>query len=292
MGALMLAGIFAIHVTGVIDDVKGTNPTTKLAGQLVAAAALANLPGASLLARDIWSAFGVDSPPHFAVQMLAATGSAALVLGATNAMNLIDGLDGLCASLSCVAQAGFATIALYILARHPQDDGAKLALLLAIATFGANLGYLKWNWFPARIFMGDAGSLMLGYLVAMQAILLAGSSPPPKAGRACAFCKVSGRWWFSACRSPTPPWPSCGASGRASPSWPPTPCTCTTCCGASFPSQPPYAFCVCLRPLAPRWAWPFPSVGLRTGVLASWPPVMRITAVTWGTVLQRALTKS
>lgn len=182
MAAWALAGIGAIHLTGVIDDIKGTNPATKMAGQLVAAAALANLPGARFLALDLWSLFSSAEPPHFAMQMIAAAGSAILVLGATNAMNLIDGLDGLCGSLTAVAQLGFIAIALSILARDPKDGSALLALVLAVATLGACLGYLRWNWFPARLFMGDAGSLMLGYLVAMQAVLLASSAPAGRPG--------------------------------------------------------------------------------------------------------------
>ncbi len=177
------AGMLTIHITGLVDDVKGVNPTTKIAGQLVAAATLANLPGANLLAQDVLRVLGMHDPlPHFAVQMSAAAGATVLVLGATNAMNLIDGLDGLCASIAAIGHLGFAAIAVSVLDRNPHDASAQLALLLATASFGATLGYLKWNWHPAKIFMGDAGSLMLGYLVAAQIILLSTSAPSGQNG--------------------------------------------------------------------------------------------------------------
>ena len=179
---LVAGSLLIIHATGLIDDIKGTKPTTKMTGQLLTAAVLWFLPGSSMLARDILIVGGLSDPPDFMVHAVSAAGSVALVLGATNAMNLIDGLDGLCASLSSVAQLGCAAIAISILGRNPEDAYAKLALLLSAATFGANLGYLKWNWFPARIFMGDAGSLLQGNLIAAQALLLASSAPQGRPG--------------------------------------------------------------------------------------------------------------
>ena len=91
----------------------------------------------------------------------------------TNAINLIDGLDGLAAGI--VAIAG---VALFLFADQLFDagrlDGANIAPLIAIIAVGVCLGFLPFNWNPAKIIMGDAGALFLGLLLAVPTITIGG----------------------------------------------------------------------------------------------------------------------
>ena len=82
-----------------------------------------------------------------------------------NAINLIDGLDGLAGGIVAIAAGSFL---LYgeVLDDRGAIDQANIGPLVAAAALGACLGYLPWNFHPARIFMGDAGALLLGLLMA------------------------------------------------------------------------------------------------------------------------------
>lgn len=92
-----------------------------------------------------------------------------LIVGINNSVNLTDGIDGLCASVSAVVAAFFAVCGFAM----PHGDGSDLTLaLLSGALFGGCLGFLVYNWHPARVFMGDTGSLFLGGYLAGLAFLL------------------------------------------------------------------------------------------------------------------------
>ncbi len=84
------------------------------------------------------------------------------LLGVINSVNLIDGLDGLAGGISFVA--------FLILAAHASFAGNQMFLLLNLAFAGATLGFLRYNWYPAKLFMGDAGSLSLGFTLAFMAL--------------------------------------------------------------------------------------------------------------------------
>lgn len=86
------------------------------------------------------------------------------VVGVTNAVNLIDGLDGLAGGLSFIAFIFFAV--------HASFAGAHTLMLLNLTLAGAVLGFLKFNWYPSVLFMGDAGSLCLGFSLAFMALAL------------------------------------------------------------------------------------------------------------------------
>ena len=93
-----------------------------------------------------------------------------MVVGGCNSLNLLDGLDGLAAGVSGIAAVGFLFIALYV-AAHPYPDSSffdlradPVRIVMSLALLGAVLGFLPYNFNPAKIFMGDAGSLLLGYL--------------------------------------------------------------------------------------------------------------------------------
>lgn len=128
---------------GLIDDLRGLSPRLRFVIGLVIATSLV--------------AFGVrfSSPlPLFADALI----SVVWILGITNAFNLLDNIDGLAAGTAAVAAGAFFFIAVI----NDQQNGA----LFAIALAGAMLGFLRSNFHPATIYMGDAGSLFIGFLMA------------------------------------------------------------------------------------------------------------------------------
>jgi UDP-GlcNAc:undecaprenyl-phosphate GlcNAc-1-phosphate transferase len=156
----IVAGALVIFFTGLVDDLHGLSPRRKFFGEIgavvttmvvghISIASLGNLLGTGELLLPLWL-----SLPFTVVA----------VVGVVNAFNLIDGLDGLAGGTSVIA-----LITLGILAW--QVDNVEV-LVLAAALLGALLGFLKYNFFPARIFMGDAGSLVVGFVVAFLAIIL------------------------------------------------------------------------------------------------------------------------
>lgn len=180
----ILLGMTIIMLLGLIDDVQGTLPRLKIAGMFVAAAALATQDvgvrvaegvltptlGAWLNKPDlVWridlpmSIPGVGS--QLPIDLIYWTGTAIIalfVLGACNASNLIDGLDGLCSGVTAIAAAGLLIIALTLAVN---DDGKRDAqrIILCMALLGSCMGFLPHNFNPATIFLGDAGSLLLGF---------------------------------------------------------------------------------------------------------------------------------
>lgn len=146
-----------IFILGVIDDVSGLKSTTKLAWQVIASI--------------IVIFFGVEinfiSNPLNGILPLAAFISIPLTLlwltGVTNAINLIDGLDGLAAGVTAISAS-----TLFFVALRTHEIGAAV-ILLALA--GASLGFLRFNFFPAKIFLGDSGSYLLGFVLAVASIM-------------------------------------------------------------------------------------------------------------------------
>ncbi|MCC6661364.1 MAG: undecaprenyl/decaprenyl-phosphate alpha-N-acetylglucosaminyl 1-phosphate transferase [Phycisphaerales bacterium] len=179
----VLLGLTVIMLVGLLDDVVGIPPRVKLGGQLVAAAALAYddvgvrvaagllLPLGQLLGNErllyvIQLPFpvpGIGTQVQIDVVYWAGTALIAVfVLGACNASNLIDGLDGLATGVTAIAASGFLFIALTL---AMLDDGPRDAqrIILCLSLLGACLGFLPHNFNPATIFLGDCGSLLLGF---------------------------------------------------------------------------------------------------------------------------------
>src|SRR5437870_11934270 len=99
------------------------------------------------------------------------------VVSVANAVNLVDGLDGLAAGMVAIAASAF----FIFMVRSPSSffGEASQAALLSAITVGICLGFLPWNFFPARIFMGDTGSMLLGILLAIATISGVGNNPLP-----------------------------------------------------------------------------------------------------------------
>ena len=148
-----LAGILVaaswVSIWGLWDDRKGLHPYLKLLAQLVAA-------GILILA-GIQVALPVPAWANTTLTLL-------WVVGITNAFNLLDNTDGLAGGIGAVAGATFALMA--------ATNGQALVGSLATAIFGACLAFLLFNFNPARIFMGDSGSLFLGLTLAAVGIKL------------------------------------------------------------------------------------------------------------------------
>lgn len=182
----IVLGITVITVIGLLDDVFGVSPRVKIGGQLFAAAALAleNVGvkvaegilsptiGALLNKPDLTWTFTFPDPvpligTGLEIDVIYWTGTAIIamfVLGACNASNLIDGLDGLLSGVTAITMLGLLVIAVMMIrdgvAAGPRDS-QRIVLIMAV--LGGCLGFLPHNFNPATIFLGDCGSLLLGF---------------------------------------------------------------------------------------------------------------------------------
>lgn len=146
-----------IMALGLVDDIKGISPKIKLLGQIIAAAVLV--------------CFGVEvdfitNPINGGIISLGAFSIPVTIfwlIGVTNAVNLIDGLDGLAAGVSAIAAITLAVVAL------TQEQYATVSMALFLAA-GA-LGFLRYNFNPAQLFMGDCGSMFLGFNLGALAVM-------------------------------------------------------------------------------------------------------------------------
>ena len=154
----ILIGSFIIVITGVIDDISPIPAKYKFIGQLMAAAIIPIYGG--MVLQDI-SAFGI----YINFGVLAIPVTVLFIVAVINCINLIDGLDGLAGGLSSIY---FLTIGVIALILH---NTSGLDLLLTFIMLGSTLGFLWHNFNPAKIFMGDSGSMFLGYIIAVIALL-------------------------------------------------------------------------------------------------------------------------
>lgn len=157
--AAFAIGAAIILLTGLADDVWRIRPVVKFIGEILAALAFILISGLTL--DSFGNLFGQGNI-HSGSWAIPVTVFA--IVGVINAMNLSDGLDGLASGLSLVACFFLTFLALSVGQWH------CLALLMALA--GSLLGFLYYNIHPARIFMGDSGSLLLGYSLATLAIMM------------------------------------------------------------------------------------------------------------------------
>lgn len=167
----LLVGGFIVLVLGVLDDHRELSPPAKLAGQIFAGGIL-YLSGVQM------SFFWL---PGIGVISVSADISAILtilwIVLLTNAINYIDGLDGLAAGLTAIAAGGLFVYTTRLPAEFLGPD--PLAPLVAAALVGACLGFLPYNFNPARIFMGDTGALPLGFFLAGATISMIGRFTGP-----------------------------------------------------------------------------------------------------------------
>lgn len=152
----IIAGGTIIVITGLIDDRFQISPKLKLLGQLIAAIVVV---GSGLTVEFINLPFsGI-----FIFGWLSIPITILWIVGVTNSVNLIDGLDGLAAGVSAIATTAILIVALIM--------GNEEVSMLSVALLGATLGFLYYNFYPAKIFMGDTGALFLGFMLASMSIL-------------------------------------------------------------------------------------------------------------------------
>lgn len=153
----ILIGSFVLLITGIIDDIKPMKASHKLIGQLVAS--LIVVFYGNLLLRNIsffgmYINFGVFAYPITLV----------FILGCINCLNLIDGLDGLAGGISAIFFLTIGIIAYF-------QGRIGLSVVITFIMFGSTLGFLVHNFHPAKIFMGDSGSMFLGFIISVITLL-------------------------------------------------------------------------------------------------------------------------
>ena len=177
----ILAGGAIACFVGLADDIFEITPAKKVLGQVTAAIIL-------LLAAIVPNLnFLTDSPLNLPLSdnLLTIMGVAIViffVLGATNSLNLLDGLDGLCAGVTTIITVAMLLLAIHLATWGFSDVGDPVRIIICLGLVGGVCGFLPFNRYPAKIFMGDAGSMLLGFTAAALMLLFAERVP---------------RWWIA-----------------------------------------------------------------------------------------------
>ncbi|MGC0249737.1 MULTISPECIES: MraY family glycosyltransferase [unclassified Pseudactinotalea] len=165
---LMCAGL--ICLLGVADDIFDLDWLTKLVGQVLIAGLLA------------WQGVQLITFPVFGLTIgssrLSLVATVIAVVFAVNAVNWVDGLDGLAAGVIAIGGAAFFVYTYLLTQITSPTDYSNLATVVIACLVGACVGFLPHNFFPARIFMGDSGAMMLGLVISAAAIVVTGDINP------------------------------------------------------------------------------------------------------------------
>jgi UDP-GlcNAc:undecaprenyl-phosphate/decaprenyl-phosphate GlcNAc-1-phosphate transferase len=162
-------------IVGLIDDIKDIRPWQKLLGQAVCSLFLIM----ALIKPSLYPFFGMvgihlspiihDILAYFTVLFF--------VLGASNSLNLLDGLDGLCTGVTAIITGGFLFLAISLATWGSNSEIDLIRVSLSAALVGAAMGFLVYNRNPAKIFLGDAGSILLGFIIASLMLLFSVQNP-------------------------------------------------------------------------------------------------------------------
>lgn len=164
-------------LVGALDDRFELDALTKLAGQITAAGVLV-LAGVQWTV--IWVPWGGGASSGSVIVLSQEQGvllTVLLTVALVNALNFVDGLDGLAAGVGGIAAIATGAFALGILARNGNDPSAYSPALIAAVLAGACMGFLPHNFNPARIFMGDSGSMLIGVMLAAATTTASGRIP-------------------------------------------------------------------------------------------------------------------
>ncbi|MHC4624816.1 MAG: glycosyltransferase family 4 protein [Planctomycetota bacterium] len=176
----VLTGAAVACFVGLADDLFDLRPSQKILGQLVAAVILI-VAGIIPNVTKITGPLHLPMPPALEV-ILGVFIVIVFVLGATNSLNLLDGLDGLCAGVTAIITIAMLLLSIHLATWGASDIGDPVRIVICLALVGGVLGFLPFNRYPAKIFMGDAGSMLLGFVIAALMILFAEQIP---------------RWWMA-----------------------------------------------------------------------------------------------
>jgi UDP-GlcNAc:undecaprenyl-phosphate GlcNAc-1-phosphate transferase len=151
----LVIGLAIVFTTGIVDDLRGLGPVLKFAAQTLAALALVSygfrIDTITITGAESWS-LGVFALPITVLWLV----------GITNAFNLIDGVDGLAGSFAVLALTVAGIVELY--------NHSSSVLVITLAILGAVVAFLRFNIHPARVFLGDAGSMTLGFFLAVRLV--------------------------------------------------------------------------------------------------------------------------
>jgi UDP-GlcNAc:undecaprenyl-phosphate GlcNAc-1-phosphate transferase len=171
---VVLAGA-AIFAVGLIDDIRDMSAPAKMAGEVLAASILYFLGVTMYQFKIPLAGFVVLSPS--VIPLI----TALWVIALTNAVNFIDGLDGLAAGIVAIGSGALAVYGLQLM-RLGILPASNVGPLVAVIACGICLGFLPFNFHPAKIFMGDSGALFLGLLMSAATMVIGGRLPPATSG--------------------------------------------------------------------------------------------------------------
>lgn len=157
MNSILIGG-FLIILIGMIDDVKPLNAKIKFGGQILAALVL--ILYGNFIIKD-FTLFGLN----FDLKLFAYPLTLLFILGCINIMNLIDGLDGLCCGTCTIFYITIGIIAII------KGNYSILTITLTFIMLGSTLGFLVHNFYPAKIFLGDSGSMFQGFMIATISLM-------------------------------------------------------------------------------------------------------------------------
>ena len=176
----ILAGGAIACFVGLTDDIFDLKPRYKFLGQILAAFVLLLVgirPDLSYIAAPL------HLPMTNELNLILGTFIVILfVLGATNSLNLLDGLDGLCAGVTAIFTIALLLLSIYLATWGYSETGDPVRIIICLGLVGGVSGFLPFNRHPAKIFMGDAGSMLLGFAAASLMLLFAEQVP---------------RWWLA-----------------------------------------------------------------------------------------------
>jgi UDP-GlcNAc:undecaprenyl-phosphate GlcNAc-1-phosphate transferase len=167
----MLGGL-AMAAVGLTDDIRGLSARTRigLVAAVVSIVLFTTGAGSKLLDSVFLPPYNL---PAYTSLSLSFVISVLIVLGACNSSNLIDGMDGLCSGVMGLISLAFFLLACFLAMYGYSEQLDPTRITLSIAMLGAAIGFLPMNFNPARIFMGDAGSMLLGYNCGILILLFA-----------------------------------------------------------------------------------------------------------------------
>ncbi len=167
----ILAAATLIVIVGVADDLWDLDWMIKLAAQFVAAGTVVWIGGVQIFYLPIGGQLVLPPWVLFALSMFA-------IVVVMNAVNFIDGLDGLVAGVALISNFVFFVYTYIVLRDFGASSYANLAPFIAAVLIGVCLGFLPLNWNPSKLFMGDSGALLIGFLMAVSAITFTGGLDP------------------------------------------------------------------------------------------------------------------
>jgi UDP-GlcNAc:undecaprenyl-phosphate GlcNAc-1-phosphate transferase len=176
----ILAGAAIACLVGLADDMFELTPSRKILGQILAAVFL--LAGGIKPTLHYFTDLFNWEMPQYIEMILAVPIVIFFVLGATNSLNLLDGLDGLCAGVTAIITIAMLLLSIHLATWEASKVGDPMRIIICLGLVGCVCGFLPFNRYPAKIFMGDAGSMLLGFVVAALMIL---------------FAEQIARWWMA-----------------------------------------------------------------------------------------------